>query len=338
MKKKNVKIIILLTWIFILLIIIPKDTQAAGLTLSASNTKPEVGSNISLTIGSGIGGKVSIKSSNPNVISVPSTIFIDYNSTTINLSAKQVGTTNITVTAVDVVTTDAEPKEIKGSKTITISVNEKKEQVDSSNDNQSQSNNNSSSKKTPASNKSNTNKEKVKDMKQTEQQEEATPQFGINSLMINAIKENGEKQEITFTPTFNIDTYEYYCEIENDVNDIEILTEAGEYNEYVKIEKPESLIVGENIVKITMEKDGQNLTYTIKINKKEAQQESTEETEQGVEENSKKGSNIVLNFSLLEFIGIILAICIIEGVLLKMPWKKLFSINKKGKIEEDKKD
>lgn len=160
MKNTRIKILILLMIISLIVIIKPIESDAAGLTVSASNTNPEVGSNITLTIGSGIGGKVSIKSSNSNVISVPSTTFIDYNSTSLSLNAKSVGTTTITVTCQDVVTTDAEPKQVTGSKSITINVKEKKQTT--SNDKETTDTSNNSSKKLPASNKSNTNKEKVK--------------------------------------------------------------------------------------------------------------------------------------------------------------------------------
>ena len=87
----------------------------------------------------------------------------------------------------------------------------------------------------------------------------------MNSLILNAIKENGEKQEITYSPTFNIDTYEYSCDVDSDIKDIEVLTDAGEYNEYVKVEKPDTLSFGENVIKVTMNKDDLSLTYTIKI-------------------------------------------------------------------------
>lgn len=144
----------------------------------------------------------------------------------------------------------------------------------------------------------------------------------MNSLILNGIKENGEKQEITFEPTFNIDTYEYSCNVSSDIKDIEVLTEAGEYNDYVKIEKPESLADGENIIKITMSKDDINLTYTIKINKEIKNVEETTQELNEKEKQSKINKNVI-TLSVTQFVLILLTICIIEGVLLKMPWKKL---------------
>ena len=146
--------------------------------------------------------------------------------------------------------------------------------------------------------------------------------------MVNAINENGEKQEITFNPTFNIDTYEYTAEVENNITDIEVVTEAGEYNDYVKIEKPESLKVGENIVKITMQKDDMSITYTIKVNKKEA--ETVETVSDGIVPSDNK-EKALITFTIPQFIAIILAICLIEGLLLKLPWKKIIKSCKRRK-------
>ena len=330
MNKKIIKLITM-TFIIINIIFIPITSKAQkGLTLSASNQNPEVGSKFTLTVGSGVGGRISIKSSNPTVVSVEEKQKIEYNSASFTLTAKAVGQTTITVTAVDLATTDEEPKEVTGSKSITINVKEKQQpqtqintQIDTINNSQQ---------KLPATNKSNTNKEKVKNVEETEQEEEATPQFGMNSLMLNGIKENGEKQEIEFTPTFNIDTYEYSCNISEEIKDIEVLTEAGEYNDYVKIEKPEEFVEGENIIKITMSKDGTDLTYTIKVIK-----ETSTETTQEVENQENKQQNnqsAIIAFTIPQFIGIVLAICLIEGVILKMPWKKLCGKRKEKNVSD----
>lgn len=339
---------ITLLLIFIIILTFTTKSYGASLTISASNSNPTVGDTITINIGSGVGGKVSLSSSNPNVISVPSSLFIDYNSTSITVKANSTGSATITVTAVDLVSTDAEPVEITGSKSITINVKAKQTSSSTESSNQgtstsgggssstnsgsSNSSSNSNPSKTSASNKPNTNKEAVKNVVQTEQAEEATSQFGMNSLMLNAINENGEKHEITFSPTFNIDTYEYSAEVENNITDIEVVAEAGEYNDYVKVEKPESLNVGENIVKITMKKDDMSLTYTIKVNKKEA--ETVEAVSDGIVSSDNKEKTLI-TFTIPQFIAVILAICLIEGILLKLPWKKLIKIGSRRKGFEE---
>ena len=349
MFKKKVLISILIVLIAMMMLFVPK-TFGASLTISASNSNPTVGDSITITVGSGVGGKVSLSSSNPRVISVSSSMFIDYNSASFSVKANSAGSCTITVTAVDLVSTDAEPVEITGSKSITINVKEKQVEApsdgkqsgsgDSSGTNSGNSNkgnSNSGGSNQSASNKPNTNKDVVKDVEETEQEEEATPQFGMNSLMLNAVDEEGNKQEIAFKPTFNIDTYEYTAEIESNIVDVEVLTEAGEYNDYVKVEKPESFNAGENIIKITMQKDDMSLTYTIKVNKKESE-ETVETVSDAVVESENKKQTLI-TFTIPQFIAVILTICSIEGLLLKLPWKKMIMACKKRRgfenYEED---
>ncbi len=347
MIKKKVLISILIVSVAMIILFMP-NAYGASLTISASNSNPTVGDSITITVGSGVGGKVSLSSSNPSVISVSSSMFIDYNSASFTAKANGVGSCTITVTAVDLVSTDAEPVEITGSKSITINVKEKQVEApsddnESSNggsngtnsENSNKENNNSGGSNLSASNKPNTNKDAVKNVKETEQKEEATPQFGMNSLMLNAVNENGEKQEIAFNPTFNIDTYEYTAEIESNIVDVEVLTEAGEYNDYVKVEKPESFNAGENIIKITMQKDDMSLNYTIKVNKKE-REETVETVSDAVLESENKKQTLI-TFTIPQFIAVILTICLIEGLLLKLPWKKMIMAckRKKGFGEED---
>ena len=347
MIKKKVLISILIVSVAMIILFMP-NAYGASLTISASNSNPTVGDSITITVGSGVGGKVSLSSSNPSVISVSSSMFIDYNSASFTAKANGVGSCTITVTAVDLVSTDAEPVEITGSKSITINVKEKQVEApsddnESSNggsngtnsENSNKENNNSGGSNLSASNKPNTNKDAVKNVKETEQEEEATPQFGMNSLMLNAVNENGEKQEIAFNPTFNIDTYEYTAEIESNIVDVEVLTEAGEYNDYVKVEKPESFNAGENIIKITMQKDDMSLNYTIKVNKKE-REETVETVSDAVLESENKKQTLI-TFTIPQFIAVILTICLIEGLLLKLPWKKMIMAckRKKGFGEED---
>ena len=287
-------------------------------------------------IGTGLTGRVNVTATNATLN--VDRVWVENNTQTVN--AKITGFP-VKITATPDNLTDKEYNIVKvNGKTITI--NEKKEEVKDDNKNTGNNSNidkntnnnstNNNTQKLPATNKNNTNKEKVQNIVEVNREEEATPQFGMNSLMLNAIKENGEKQEISYSPTFNIDTYEYSCDVSSDVKDIEVLTDAGEYNEYVKVEKPDTLSLGENIIKITMNKDDLSLTYTIKVNKVQ----EVDETSKTVENQniSESRSEKILSFTVLQFIGIILAICIIEGVLLKMPWKKLFRKRNKD-IDED---
>ena len=342
--RKKLSIIILIITIFMILPSVVKS--ANGLTLTPSNANPTVGDTITLTIGSGVGGRVRVESSDQNILSVNTkSISIAYDSTTITAKANSVGKVTITVYAEDLATKDVPPVDLTGTtKSITINVKAKETSSgsgetsggsnntgnsNSNSGNSGKTNSSSSGSKNNASNKPNTNKDAVKDVEETEQEEEATPQFGMNSLMLNAIDENGEKQEMVFTLTFNIDTYEYTAEIESNIVDVEVLTEAGEYNDYVKVEKPESFNAGENIIKITMQKDDMSLTYTIKVNKKESE-ETVETVSDAVVESENKKQTLI-TFTIPQFIAVILTICLIEGLLLKLPWKKMIMVCKRRK-------
>ena len=334
--------------VFIFLSLLFSNVKAASLKVTASNSTPTVGDTFTITISGGEGVIKSVSSSNAGVVSVESTNWVDREGTKITAKAVSAGTATITVVPDDVVTPDEETVTGNGSVKINVKAKETSSasgetsggsnntgNSNSNSGNSGKTNSSSSGTKTSASNKPNTNKDAVKNVKETEQKEEATPQFGMNSLMLNAVNENGEKQEIAFNPTFNIDTYEYTAEIESNIVDVEVLTEAGEYNDYVKVEKPESFNAGENIIKITMQKDDMSLTYTIKVNKKESE-ETVETVSDAVLESENKKQTLI-TFTIPQFIAVILTICLIEGLLLKLPWKKMIMAckRKKGFGEED---
>lgn len=331
---KSILKISLLLGVILFIWLLTSNVKAASLKVTTSNANPTVGDTFTITVSGGDGVIKSVTSSNTEIVTVESTNWVDREGTKLTAKAVSAGKATITIVPEEVITADEKYITGNGSVTINVKAKQTSSSTESSNQgtstsgdgssstNSGSSNSSSSSNpsKTSASNKTNTNKEAVKNVVQTEQEEEATPQFGMNSLMLNAINENGEKQEITFNPTFNIDTYEYTAEVENNITDIEVVTEAGEYNDYVKIEKPESLNVGENIVKITMQKDDMSLTYTIKVNKKEA--ETVEAVSDGIVSSDNKEKTLI-TFTIPQFIVIILTICLIEGLLLKLPWNKM---------------
>ena len=335
--KKILKISILLG-ILLFLSLLVSNVKAASLKVTTSNSNPTVGDTFTITISGGDGVIKSVTSSNTGVVTVESTNWVDREGTKITAKAVSQGSATITVVPDEVVTPDEQY--ITGSGSVTINVKAKQTETNNSSNsgtstsnNTNNSNSGNSNKKNQSkdnnNNKPNTNKEAVKNVVQTETEEEATPQFGMNSLMLNAVDENGEKQEINYTPTFNIDTYEYTAEIESNIVDIEVLTEAGEYNEYVKVEKPETFNIGENIIKISMQKDDQSVTYVIKINKKESNEIEQEVDEKENESNSPKST--LISFTISQFITVILTICLLEGLILKLPWKKMINSCKRKK-------
>ena len=339
---KKVLKISLIFGVLIFLSLLFSNVKAASLKVTTSNSNPTVGDSFTITISGGDGVIKSVTSSNTGVVIAESTNWVDREGTKITAKAVSAGSATITVIPDEVVTPDEQY--VTGSGSVTINVKAKETSSgsgetsggsnntgnsNSNSGNSGKTNSSSSGSKNNASNKPNTNKDAVKDVEETEQEEEATPQFGMNSLMLNAIDENGEKQEMAFTPTFNIDTYEYTAEIESNIVDVEVLTEAGEYNDYVKVEKPESFNAGENIIKITMQKDDMSLTYTIKVNKKESE-ETVETVSDAVVESENKKQTLI-TFTIPQFIAVILTICLIEGLLLKLPWKKMIMVCKRRK-------
>ena len=314
--KKILKISILLG-ILLFLSLLVSNVKAASLKVTTSNSNPTVGDTFTITISGGDGVIKSVTSSNTGVVTVESTNWVDREGTKITAKAVSQGSGSVTI---NVKAKQTETNNSSNSGTSTSNNTNNSNSGNSNKKNQSKDNNN---------NKPNTNKEAVKNVVQTETEEEATPQFGMNSLMLNAVDENGEKQEINYTPTFNIDTYEYTAEIESNIVDIEVLTEAGEYNEYVKVEKPETFNIGENIIKISMQKDDQSVTYVIKINKKESNEIEQEVDEKENESNSPKST--LISFTIPQFITVILTICLLEGLILKLPWKKMINSCKRKK-------
>jgi len=195
-----------------------------------------------------------------------------------------------------------------------------------------------------------------------EEQEEATPQFGICRLILKGIKnmqnEYGENIEestdIDISPTFNIDTYEYTCNVNSDIKRIDIIQDSGIYNENVIIQNLEELKVGENIITIKISKEGYgDLTYRIKVSKEKEvlktdattfsnkeneiletspttnaikENEISETTSTAIENKNKKQNNeIIISMSLISFIIMQLLIIVTEIVLIKLvPWNKIF--------------
>lgn len=156
----------------------------------------------------------------------------------------------------------------------------------------------------------------------TTKKEEKEPQFGINSLKIVGIRNttNGqgeakeEKLDLTFSPKFSIDTYDYICNVDKTIERIEVTPDAGTYKDNMKIEGLNTLEPGENIITIRMSKEGkEDLIYTIKVIKEQ------EEKEPEVEETNKtKEETNYLQYEMVAIIGIIIIILIIAFIVRKI--------------------
>ena len=301
MKRKLVKILSFISIISILLL--QTKVEAAGLGVSANKKEVTVGESFTVTI-SGVYGKVTISGSNVQ-LSPSGTQFVD-GSLSITATTKSEGTASVNVTAVDIVTTGANPQEVTGSKSVSVTVKAKETPKPVE---QPQTTTTTTKTTTTTNNKKTTTTPKKTETKKTEvvethEEEEATPQLGIASLKVIGVKENGEEVEIPLDKEFDINTFEYACKVEGDISTVKIQKEAYEYNDLVQIiglEEP--LKLGENVITLKLAKDDKEVSYVIHLTKEQPQEEVKEVTAEPEEEQKKEQAMVsmpVVWFVLLE--------------------------------------
>lgn len=327
MKRKIMMIGIIIMFILLNFTIV----QAASWNVSSNKSSVTVGESFTVTI-SGVNGRAKITGSQVT-LSQSGIVWID-GSLTITATTNQVGSAKVTVQAESLSTTDAEPQEVTGTKTVTVTVKEKEQPKPETPKPETPTTPNTDTETIQKENKtSTTTTKKQEEAKQTQieetvEEEEAIPQIGVNSLIINGIKENGEKQEVVLNQPFNINTYEYIATIEADIQKLEILQDSGIYNENVIIEQPENLVEGENVIKIIIRKEGNaDVVYTITITKKakeEVVETAGEVIQEEKEENKKNETGIVISMPLGYFILLQVAIIVIEVLVIKLvPWSRI---------------
>lgn len=332
--KIKLKNIIITMIVFIMAVVINTNVHAAGIGMKINKSSAYVGDTFSVTI-SGINGKVKISGNSNISLSTSGTQWVD-GSMTITGTTKSVGTGTITVTPIDASTSGANPVELTAeddttSKSITIS--EKPAQPEQIPQKPTQT--------TPTNNKTTTKKTETP-VVETKEKEEASSEFGIHLLKLIGVKETKEEVEIALDKAFNIKTFEYACNIANDIKTVRIEKEAYEYNDLVQISGlEEELKVGENIITLKLAKDGKEISYQVKIIKEEPKNEETEPTNAIVEQPEEKETRMVsmplIWFILLEIVIIALSVgttIIVMNYLKKNPYQKEDKKQKKEKDEE----
>ncbi len=311
---------IVLIVMYMLLIILNRQSYGASINMSISKTSAYVGDSFTVTL-SGINGKLTISGSSNISLDISGTVFVE-GSLTINGKANAVGTGTVTITPIDVTTIDADPVEIKTGASRSINITEKPAEPQQPAPQTNNQSNNSSNKNTSTT-KTNNNKTTSKTNTQNKPEEttipeEATPQFGVYGLTISGVKENGEEAELSFTPEFNINVLEYNMEVENDIVDLKITPYADPYSEFVSVEKPDKLNVGENEILIKIANNENNITYKIKVIRKESPISVTGENDEldDIDANMQVGPKTV-TMPVWLFTLIILSIIIIEAIILK---------------------
>ena len=92
---------------------------------------------------------------------------------------------------------------------------------------------------------------------------------GIKTLSLMSINESGEMEEITLTPEFDTNTYEYECEVSGTVKSIDYSVITTDKGMSYEVFGEESLIHGENTITILVSnsKKTEYTTYQITVNK-----------------------------------------------------------------------
>lgn len=310
--KKLLNRILVSICLFCLTIFISNVVKAES--VSSSKSSVTVGESFTVTI-SGVNGKAVISSNDKVSLSVKGTQWI-YGSLTITGQTKSVGTATVTISFIDATTKGKGARDISNtSKRVSVTVKEK-EQPKPTNPTTQPTPTTTKPQPTKTTTKKTTTKktetkkqdEKKTEITPTEEKEEATPEWGIADVKLVGIKENGEKVEIELDKQFNINTYDYTCNVTADIKKIEVNKEAYEYNEFVTISGvEEELKPGENIITLKLSKEGQNdLIYTIKVNKEEQTEEVNAEVLDVLAE--RKDEKTMINMPIWAFILMEIAI------------------------------
>lgn len=174
--------------------------------------------------------------------------------------------------------------------------------------------------------KTNTNTNKTTTPKTEEPKEEKQDDFYINKVVLTGVKESGEKVDISLSPEFQRDTYEYTCHVGAEIQKLELEKEAGDYTNSIIVTGLDDLKEGENSITLQLAaEDHEAKTYTIKVIK---ETQETIETIVPIDENlAKTGIAEIKTISMPLWVFIVMQILIIMIEVLAIyfiPWKNLF--------------
>lgn len=303
MKKVLYKIVfIIIILIGILLLVQTKSNAAVSMSISSSNEVSPNGSfKVTISVKGGA-GYVNISASNGTISSKRE--WIDNSSVTLNCVAGNSGEVGIKAEGLigDYQTEEDVQKSASAKTKIKVPQPVEQKPVTPT---------------TPTTtNKTITKKEDKKTEKTTEkvvetkEKEEATPELGIHSLKLIGVKENDEEVEISLDKEFNIKTFDYNCNVANDIKTLKIEKEAYEYNDLVQISGlDEELKIGENIIVLKLSNKGKEVTYTIKVTKEDKTDEAIVTS---VEPERQSVKEMVVTIPLIWFIILEIAIVIVS--------------------------
>lgn len=320
MRNKLSKLSIILPLILVCFMFLNFESFAASMGLSISKKIGYVGDTFTVTI-SGINGRVNISGNSNVTLNTSGSQWVD-GSLRITGTAKAEGTGTIKVTPVDAVTDSAAPEEVTAPSSVSIKISKKEEpKVEEPTTQPEPEKPTTTQKPSSTSNKKPTTKKETEVKK--EEDEGTVSEFGLTSLHIFAINENNEKIEIGLSPKFDIHTSNYTCEVESNISKVELVYEANEYKDLVKITGLENdLKPGQNTININMNGNGKEKSYTIVINKKEVKVEETL-SEESKEENSVEiKEKAMIKMPVILFILLELGVVAITAVVSILIYKK----------------
>lgn len=242
MRVKLKNILCILIFITILISIMPK-TQAVGLVISFSNSKPNVGDTVTVTVtGQGIAGRTDLTVSGPATLSANS-VWVDNNSATVTANITGEGSIRITATPTsmaDSITSAEYTQPTAG--TISVASNSSGSSTSSRTSESSSSSSNSSTEKSSNAN--------------------------LKNLGIRPNDFSG------FTPN----TTTYNTTVPEDVESVEVYATASNSKATISGTGTKTLNKGANALNVVVTaEDGTTKTYTINVTREGTEEQQTEE-------------------------------------------------------------
>lgn len=347
MKYNTVKIVKILIFIifFLMIFYINNKVQSATAKINVSPAIIHVGDKITVKITGNAASWSNLTLKASGQISGNGGIMADVTDSgenenvtmgTYTFTATSVGNATFTLSGL-VVNSDYTTNKISDSETVQIIKKEepKQETAPPTNTNtpsiNSGTTNNKTTNKQTVTNTSTTSKNTTTST--TQQKEEKQDDFYINKVVLTGVKENDEKVNISLSPEFQKDIYEYTCHVGAEIQKLELEKEAGDYTNSIIVTGLDDLKEGENSITLQLAAENHEAkTYTIKVIK-EAQK--TIENVVPVGENvSKTGIAEIKTISMPLWVFIVMQILIIVIEVLAIyfiPWRNLL----KKKIDID---
>lgn len=267
MKRKIIGSII---FIGIMLVMCKTKCNAASLSLSANRSTVTAGESVTITVnGNGLTGQINLSSSGGSLSET--SFWVENNSKSVTLRTSSVGSIRVSANGL---LSDDDANENTYSKSCIINVSEKKKQ------------------------------QAV--VKEQQPEEIVKPQLGVYYLGIYSINNNDEKVEINLDKTFDLNVFEYSCNVASDIKKIQISADAKDYNDTLKIEGTDNeLVNGLNVISISVSDGDKSIKYIINVNK-------AEETKIESETPKKKITDKTITMPVVYFVLLQIGIIVIE--------------------------